>query len=543
MSNNGFGQMGSEVAHSVSLSDDGNIIALGNPYYNNENGRVRIFEKDPTNTTIQPIGWTQKGLDIEGDFNGDKRFGWSVALSGSGEFIAVGAPHSNGNYGASKAGRIKVYQFNDSNNSWDILLRQPYDLEWIPGANPNDEFGFSVSISKDGSIVSGSSIEHNSTSGYAAVYERVNNNWVQLGNNITDNTNTGAGHSIAISDNGNIIAVGEYLSDKNGSNSGHVSIYQYNSNSSSWEQLGNDIDGVAHDDLAGTSVALSGNGHIVAVGAHDHNGPAGADTGHVRIFQYTNNTWSQLGNDIYGEAPGDRFGYSVNLSTDGTILSANSAFSEVNGVETGHVYLFQYNSNSNSWVQEGDRIYEENSSNNLALYEGSALSGDGSVLAFATKGSTNVVNVHETLIETSNTTSQQSGDICFPAGTPVQTDQGEIAIEKLTSENTIDGVNVVAVVPVYNECDYLVKINKHALGPNYPKKTTLVSRNHRVFVDKKGGDKSVPALALYNGKTVTVVQREEHETIYNVLLPTYSKMTINGLVVETLHPKSVYAKK
>ena len=118
----------------------------------------------------------------------------------------------------------------------------------------------------------------------------------------------------------------------------------------------------------------------------------------------------------------------------------------------------------------------------------------------------------------------------------------EIAIEKLTNENTIDGVNVVAVVPVYNECDYLVKINKHALGPNYPKKTTLVSRNHRVFLDKKG-DKSVPALALYNGKTITVVQREEHETIYNVLLPTYSKMTINGLVVETLHPKSVYARK
>ena len=542
MSNNGFGQMGSEVAHSVSLSDDGNIIALGNPYYNNENGRVRIFEKDPTNTTNQPIGWTQKGSDILGITGGDKRFGWSVALSGSGEFIVVGAPHSNV-YTSNKAGRIKVYQFNGSD--WDILLRQPYDLEWIPGVNPNDEFGFSVSISKDGSIVSGSSINHNSTSGYAAVYERVNNNWVQLGNNITDNINTGtgAGHSIAISDNGNIIAVGEYQSDKNGSNSGHVSIYQYNSNSSSWEQLGNDIDGVAHNDLAGTSVALSGNGHIVAVGAHDHNGPAGADTGHVRIFQYTNNTWSQLGNDIYGEAPGDAFGYSVNLSTDGTILSANSAFSEVNGVETGHVYLFQYNSNSDSWVQEGERIYEENSSNNLALYEGSALSGDGSVLAFATKGSTNVVNVRETLIETNNTTSQQSGDICFPAGTPVQTDQGEIAIEKLTSENTIDGVNVVAVVPVYNECDYLVKINKHALGPNYPKKTTLVSRNHRVFVDKKGGDKSVPALALYNGKTVTVVQREEHETIYNVLLPTYSKMTINGLVVETLHPKSVYAKK
>ena len=118
------------------------------------------------------------------------------------------------------------------------------------------------------------------------------------------------------------------------------------------------------------------------------------------------------------------------------------------------------------------------------------------------------------------------------------------AIEKLTSENTINGVNVVAVVPVYNECDYLVKIKKHALGPNYPKKTTLISRNHRVYVNvKKKENKMVPALALYNGKTITAVRREEHETIYNVLLPTYSKMMINGLVVETLHPKNDYARK
>jgi hypothetical protein len=289
-------------------------------------------------------------------------------------------------------------------------------------------------------------------------------------------------------------AIGATRNDGSGnllSASGHVRVYDLSGGS--WTQVGADIDGEAADDYSGWSVAMSADGSRIAIGAfaNDGSGNSLSASGHVRVYDLSGGSWIQVGADIDGEAAGDQSGYSVAMSADGSRIAIG------------------------------------------------AIANDGSGNLFNDSGH---VRVYRDISYQPEEETQQSGDICFPAGTPVRTDQGEIPIEKLTSENTIDGVNVVAVVPVYNECDYLVKINKHALGPNYPKKTTLISRNHRVYLNKKR-EETIPALALYNGKTITVVQREIHETIYNVLLPTYSKMTINGLVVETLHPKSVYARK
>ena len=34
----------------------------------------------------------------------------------------------------------------------------------------------------------------------------------------------------------------------------------------------------------------------------------GNDSGHVRVYQFSNDSWSQLGADIDGEAGGDRSG-------------------------------------------------------------------------------------------------------------------------------------------------------------------------------------------------------------------------------------------
>ena len=45
------------------------------------------------------------------------------------------------------------------------------------------------------------------------------------------------------------------------------------------------------------------------------------DSGHVRVYQYSGSSWSQLGDDIDGEAAYDYSGYSVSLSSDGTIVA------------------------------------------------------------------------------------------------------------------------------------------------------------------------------------------------------------------------------
>ena len=78
-------------------------------------------------------------------------------------------------------------------------------------------------------------------------------------------------------------------------------------------QLGSDIDGEAANDYSGYSVSMDSDGDRVAIGAYRNDG-TGTSAGHVRVYQYSNSSWSQLGSDIDGEAAGDNFGYSVSVS-------------------------------------------------------------------------------------------------------------------------------------------------------------------------------------------------------------------------------------
>ena len=85
-------------------------------------------------------------------------------------------------------------------------------------------------------------------------------------------------------------------------------------------QLGSDINGEAAGDQSGRSVSMSSDGTIVAIGA-PYNDGNGSNSGHVRVYQYSSSSWSQLGEDINGEAANDHSGYSVSLSSDGTIVA------------------------------------------------------------------------------------------------------------------------------------------------------------------------------------------------------------------------------
>ena len=128
--------------------------------------------------------------------------------------------------------------------------------------------------------------------------------------------------------------------------------------------------------------------------------------------------------------------------------------------------------------------------------------------------------------------------ICFPAGTPVTTDQGFVPIEKLNPDiHTIKGKKIIAITqtrPLFKE---IVSIQKNALAKNVPSQDTEISNHHMVsyqdnmikaseLVELCEGVKFIP----YNG-----------ETLYNVLLKKYSVMIINNMVCETLHPDNIMA--
>ena len=94
-------------------------------------------------------------------------------------------------------------------------------------------------------------------------------------------------------------------------------------------QLGADIDGEAAFDNSGYTVSLSSDGDTVAIGARLNDGN-GNYAGHVRIYEYSSGSWTQLGADIDGEAAGDYSG-SVSLSSDGSTVAIGALKNDGNG--------------------------------------------------------------------------------------------------------------------------------------------------------------------------------------------------------------------
>ncbi|MDC3330510.1 BspA family leucine-rich repeat surface protein, partial [Flavobacteriaceae bacterium] len=233
------------------------------------------------------------------------------------------------------------------------------------GQRLNDKYGSSVSLSSDGLTVAIGSPEWENTGsnpppytqGRVAIYRWNGSAWTQLGSNITGEARDDySGNSLSLSSDGSRVAIGADGNGGNGANSGHVRIYDYNG--SAWVQVGAEIDGEAESDGSGSSVSLSSDGSRVAIGAYHNdagNASSGDNRGHVRIYDYNGSAWVQVGADIDGEAAGDMSGGAVSLSSDGTRVAIGAEENNgANGSNSGHVRIYDYN--GSAWVQVGAEI-------------------------------------------------------------------------------------------------------------------------------------------------------------------------------------------
>jgi hypothetical protein len=305
---------------SVSLSADGSIVAIG-ALYNGENGtnsgHVRVYAWNGSS-------WVQRGADIDGEAAGDSS-GYSVSLSADGSIVAIGATGNN-----SYSGHVRVYEW--INSSW---VQRGADID---GEAAFDESGYSISLSADGSIVAIGARGNNNYRGHIRVYAWNGSSWVQRGADI-DGEAAGdySGWSVSLSADGSIVAIG---ATGNNNYSGHVRVYAWIN--SSWVQRGADIDGEAAGDSSGYSVSLSADGSIVAIGATG-NTENGTNSGHVRVYAWNGSSWVQRVADIDGEAAGDSSGSSVSLSADGSIVAIGATSNDGNGSNSGHVRVYEYN--------------------------------------------------------------------------------------------------------------------------------------------------------------------------------------------------------
>lgn len=286
------------------------------------------------------MDWLQQGQDIDGVADYD-RFGFSVALSRDGISLAVGGVRND--VGATDAGHVRVFSY-QSGTSWDQVGSDIY------GNAADDWAGYSVSLSDNGMVVAlGAPSEKKANEGYVRVYSfDSGTSWQQMGGDIVgEATGDWNGCAVSLSADGTIVAIGAlYRSPSGISNAGYVRVFEFNSGTSSWDKLGQDIVGEAAADYSGWSVALSADGINVAIGA-PYNDPATLSAaGHARVYSFESGTsWQQKGDDIDGEVANEFCGFFVSLSGDGEVLAVGCRNYDN---QMGRVRVFSY---AGGWTQ------------------------------------------------------------------------------------------------------------------------------------------------------------------------------------------------
>jgi hypothetical protein len=326
-------------------------------------GHVRVYSWDGSS-------WQQLGQDIDGEA-ADDLSGWSVSMNDEGTVVAIGSIYNTG--GGINSGHVRVYGYNGT--TWG-QLGQDIDGEAAGARN-----GHSVSMNADGTIVAIGATGAGAGAGYVRVFNLVGGSWVKLGDDIPgEATLDQSGWSVSMSADVNRVAIGAIYNTGGGINSGHVRVYEYNG--SSWQKLGDDIPGEAAGDFSGKSVSMNDDGTIVAIGAYANAG-GGIYSGHVSVYGYNGTTWEQLGQDIDGEAAGDVAGWSVSISNDGNIVAIGSPQS---GNNVGHAHVYIRDSNViMGWSQLGLNINGDE--DNEYSGEVVSISADGTKVAIGAAGS------------------------------------------------------------------------------------------------------------------------------------------------------------
>jgi hypothetical protein len=375
----------SENAFFISLSADGNVVAIGSSLNNGANGtgsgHVRVYKYDATkltadtnqsNSTFGPVGWKRLGADIDGESTNNYSGAVSVVSNGTDIYVAIGAGQNTNTLG--NEGHVRVYQYVEGK-----------------AANANDssdQFG-PAGWKRLGADIDGEASDDKSC--WTSLSYSANGLIVAIGAANNDGTNTGT------------------LTDTRG----HVRVYKYRSDKTvavtdqslttfgpkGWDRLGKDIDGEAVGDQSGWSVALSADGTVLAVGAPLNDGTTTSPSdnrGHVRVYEYVSSNWTQLGGDIDGEAPsdmsGDQTGTRVSLVKDGTNIfvaigaNANDGTTTSTGDNRGHVRVYQRNALNSSiapigWTQLGGDIDGEAPGDSSGFSVSLSYSANGLIVA------------------------------------------------------------------------------------------------------------------------------------------------------------------
>jgi hypothetical protein len=130
-------------------------------------------------------------------------------------------------------------------------------------------------------------------------------------------------------------------------------------------------------------------------------------------------------------------------------------------------------------------------------------------------------------------------NICFPANTPIKTDQGIISIENINPKiHTIHKDKISALTKTISCDKYLICFQENSLGKNYPCQKTTMTKNHKILFQGKMRE-AYTFLGRFNGVKKVEYNRD---ILYNILMENYDVINVNNLICETLDPVNFIAK-
>ncbi len=279
-----------------------------------------------------------------------------MSISGDGQRVAVSGSVSN-IFGPTQ-GIAEVYEYDGT--TWNQLGLTIYT------AVVNVRVSSEVELSGDGETLAFATVyndDQDVSVGAVDVYKynAINSQWEPRGNQIIGGTaGNRAGLKVTLTDNGEIIGIGSrYYSTNSDLEVGRARAFQYDSVNNIWNETGQGI-GVTAEDHYGSAVALTPDGLYGAVGAtgYDHNEGTSIDIGYVKVYSFETSRWVQIGNDIIGEGEGDKSGFSVAIAKTASLLrvAIGAIFNDGNGIDAGHVRVYDYDSNQSLWIQAGSDI-------------------------------------------------------------------------------------------------------------------------------------------------------------------------------------------
>lgn len=282
---------------SISISENEKVILAGVPYHNNFNGGVLIVTGDGN--------FYVKNSLISGDNalfpNNIGYFGQSVSLNKSGSVGLIGSPGSNNLSG-------QVFILTGTGTNWATGAR-------LTGDVGQDQFGYSVAINDYGNIGLVGAIGDNIFTGSVSFITGNKDNWIKVEPKFTgESPSSNFGFSVALNSSGNIAVIGAPFHTETVADNGAA--YILTGDSPNWTRSAK-ILGSNQDYGFGHSVDINKRGNIIAVGAPRN---VFGNPGTVYIFTGSGTDWIKT-DTFTGEAPADKFGYSVSLNPSGNLIA------------------------------------------------------------------------------------------------------------------------------------------------------------------------------------------------------------------------------